>query len=80
MTLDDMRLRLDRMAAAAQRGDLADVRSEAHAIKGGCGMVGAFELQQLAAATEGGSALDTSALADFTAACQRLQRMLDERL
>jgi hypothetical protein len=43
-------------------------------------MVGAFELQELAAATEGGSAVDTSCLADFAAACQRLQRMLDERL
>jgi len=80
MTLDDVRQRLERMAAAEQRGDKATVRSEAHSIKGGCGMVGAFELQQLAAATEGGSALDTSALADFSRACQRLQRMLDERL
>lgn len=79
MTLADVRMRLERMAASAANGDNAAVRREAHAIKGGCGMVGAAELQDLAAATEGGSALDTSALADFAAACQRLQRMLDER-
>jgi HPt (histidine-containing phosphotransfer) domain-containing protein len=80
MTLDDVQQRLERMSAVAQQGDHAAVRREAHTIKGCCGMVGAFELQQLAAATEGGSALDTSALADFSRACQRLQRMLDERL
>jgi CheY-like chemotaxis protein len=80
MTLDDVRARLERMSAAAENGDEAAVRQEAHTIKGSCGMVGAVELQALAAATEGGSALDTSALADFAAACQRLQRMLDERL
>lgn len=80
MTLEDVRSRLERMAEAAKAGDAAAVRHEAHAIKGGCGMVGAFELQELAAATEGGSAVDTSSLADFAAACQRLQRMLDERL
>jgi CheY-like chemotaxis protein len=80
MTLTDVQMRLEQMAAAAKSGDVAGVRHEAHAIKGGCGMVGAFELQELAAATEGGSAVDTSSLADFAAACQRLQRMLDERL
>jgi CheY-like chemotaxis protein len=80
MTLEDVQVRLERIATAAKSGDEASVRHEAHAIKGGCGMVGAFELQELAAATEGGSAVDTSALANFAAACQRLQRMLDERL
>jgi CheY-like chemotaxis protein len=80
MTLADVQMRLEQMAVAAKNGDTAAVRHEAHAIKGGCGMVGAFELQELAAATEGGSAVDTSSLADFAAACQRLQRMLDERL
>jgi CheY-like chemotaxis protein len=79
MTLADVRMRLKTMAESAQQGDHTSVRREAHAIKGGCGMVGATELQELAAATEGGSTLDTSALADFAAACQRLQRMLDER-
>jgi CheY-like chemotaxis protein/HPt (histidine-containing phosphotransfer) domain-containing protein len=80
MTLEDVRARLDRIAEAAERGDYATVRQEAHTIKGSCGMVGALELQVLAAATEGGSPIDTSALADFDSACNRLERMLNERL
>ncbi len=80
MTLEDVRARLERMAAAAQSGDDTTVRQEAHTIKGSCGMVGALELQALATATEGGSAVDTSALADFDSACQRLERMLNEKL
>jgi HPt (histidine-containing phosphotransfer) domain-containing protein len=80
MTLEDVRARLERIATAAQQGDQLTVRHEAHTIKGSCGMVGALELQALAAATEGGSPVDTSALADFDSACNRLQRMLSERL
>jgi CheY-like chemotaxis protein len=80
MTLDDVRTRVGRIATAASSGDQPTVRHEAHTIKGSCGMVGALELQALAAATEGGSPIDTSALADFDSACQRLQRMLNERL
>jgi HPt (histidine-containing phosphotransfer) domain-containing protein len=80
MTLDDVRVRLERIADAAERGDQPAVRHEAHTIKGSCGMLGALELQSLAAATEGGSPVDTSALADFDSACKRLQRMLSERL
>jgi CheY-like chemotaxis protein/HPt (histidine-containing phosphotransfer) domain-containing protein len=80
MTLDDVRTRLDRIAAAAERGDLTTIRQEAHTIKGSCGMVGALELQALAAAAEGGSPMDTSALADFDSACKRLERMLNEKL
>ena len=80
MTVDDVRARVDRIGAAADRGDHATVRQEAHTIKGSCGMVGALELQALAAATEGGSPIDTSALANFDSACKRLERMLSERL
>ena len=80
MTLNDVRTRLKRIAEAVERGDQSTVRQEAHTIKGSCGMMGALELQSLAAATEGGSPVDTSALADFDSACQRLQRMLNERL
>jgi HPt (histidine-containing phosphotransfer) domain-containing protein len=80
MTLEDVRARLERIADAVQRGDQSSVRQEAHTIKGSCGMLGALELQTLAAATEGGSPVDTSALADFDSACNRLQRMLNERL
>jgi CheY-like chemotaxis protein len=80
MTLEDVRVRLARIAAAAQQGDQSTIRHEAHTIKGSCGMMGALELQALAAATEGGSPVDTSALADFDSACKRLQRILNERL
>lgn len=80
MTLEDVRARLGRIATAAKSGDQPTVRQEAHTIKGSCGMMGALELQAMAAATEGGSPVDTSALADFDSACKRLQRMLNERL
>ncbi len=80
MTLADVRARLQHIANAAEHGDQPAVRHEAHTIKGSCGMLGALELQALAAATEGGSPVDTSALADFDSACKRLQRMLNERL
>jgi CheY-like chemotaxis protein/HPt (histidine-containing phosphotransfer) domain-containing protein len=80
MTLEDVRARLGRIAVAAASGDQPTVRQEAHTIKGSCGMMGALELQAMAAATEGGSPIDTSALADFDSACKRLQRMLSERL
>jgi len=80
MTLDDVRTRLGRIADAIERGDEPTIRQEAHTIKGSCGMLGALELQAMAAATEGGSAVDTSALADFDSACKRLQSMLSERL
>lgn len=80
MTIDDVRARVRRIADAAERGDQTTVRQEAHTIKGSCGMVGAQELQALAAATEGGSPVDTSALENFDSACNRLERMLNERL
>jgi CheY-like chemotaxis protein len=80
MTVEDVRFRIQRIGDAAQRGDEATVRHEAHTMKGSCGMVGALELQALAAATEGGSPVDTCALADFNSACQRLERMLNEKL
>jgi CheY-like chemotaxis protein/HPt (histidine-containing phosphotransfer) domain-containing protein len=80
MTLDDVRARLGRIATAAESDDQPTIRHEAHTIKGSCGMMGALELQAMAAATEGGSPVDTSALADFDSACKRLQRMLNERL
>jgi HPt (histidine-containing phosphotransfer) domain-containing protein len=80
MTLEDVRARLDRIADAAEHDDQPTIRQEAHTIKGSCGMMGALELQILAAATEGGSPVDTSALANFDSACKRLQRMLNERL
>jgi len=79
MTLTDVRRRVDLMRTALDSGNLREYRAEAHAIKGGCGMVGALELSRIAAAVETGSAKDTLPFADFVAACTRLQRMLDPR-
>ncbi|HLI75691.1 MAG TPA: response regulator [Acidobacteriaceae bacterium] len=80
MTLDDIGKRLARMEASAREGDLPAVRREAHAIKGSCGMVGATELQALAAAVESGTTLNTLAMEQIPAACLRLRRMLDVKL
>lgn len=83
LTLSDARMRLDLIQKALSADDLDTVRREAHAIKGGAGMVGASELHQLAAQAEkaasAGSAQDTPPIADFLAACVRLERMLDTR-
>ena len=83
LTLSDARMRLELMQKALAADDLDTVRREAHAIKGGAGMVGASELHGLAARAEqaagAGSTADTPPLADFYAACLRLERMLDKR-
>ena len=83
ITVDDVSQRVERMRAARERGDMQEYRAEAHAIKGGCGMVGASELSALATAAElsdqGGSERDNPRLTDFDAACTRLQGMLDAR-
>jgi CheY-like chemotaxis protein/HPt (histidine-containing phosphotransfer) domain-containing protein len=78
LTLDDARRRIALIATAEAAHDRDTVHREAHAIKGGAGMVGATELHRLAARAETGSPADTPPLADFLAACQRLERMLDE--
>ena len=80
LTLRDVRERLEKMEACLAAGDVDQVRREAHAIKGACGMVGAAELRELAAAAEGGSPGSTPPLAEFPAACDRLERILDTRL
>ena len=80
LTLEDVQSRVQAMIAAAEAGDVAAIRRQAHAVKGGCGMVGAAELYHLAAVTEEGTAADTMPLGDFLPACARLKRMLDERL
>jgi HPt (histidine-containing phosphotransfer) domain-containing protein len=79
LTIDDVQQRLERMAAALAQGNFAECRAEAHAIKGSCGMVGAAELNALAAQMEAAPEAGKPPLADFAAACTRLQRMLDQR-
>jgi CheY-like chemotaxis protein len=83
LTLSDARMRLKLIEQAQAAADLDTIRREAHAIKGGAGMVGASELHQLAAKAETaaskGSTADTPPLADFYSACVRLERMLNTR-
>jgi CheY-like chemotaxis protein len=80
MTVQDVTQRVERMGAAIAVGDYEQYRREAHAIKGGCGMVGAVELRELASQAEGGAPESTPAQEDFLQACARLRRMLNVRL
>ena len=77
LTLDDVRHRAQTIAEAAAAGDATTCMSEAHAMKGGCGMVGAVELRAIAAEIEAGSPVDTPMLEEIAAALERLRRMLD---
>lgn len=80
MTLADILKRHARMEAAAAEGNLLTVKQEAHATKGACGMVGAQELQQIAAKIEDSPEINAWDLAKIPAACSRLRRMLDAAL
>jgi CheY-like chemotaxis protein len=82
MCLDDCKRRLTTMRHAIEIGDDAAYRRSAHAIKGGCGMVGAVELAKLADAMERSglpAEHDAALLDDFLAACTRLGRMLEHK-
>jgi CheY-like chemotaxis protein len=82
LCLEDAGKRVVEMRRAAADGDDAGYRREAHAIRGGCGMVGADELQKLATSMETRGLDDTNHVAslnEFTLACNRLRRMLVAR-
>jgi HPt (histidine-containing phosphotransfer) domain-containing protein len=82
MCLDDSGRRLTAMRQAVETGDDAAYRRAAHAIKGGCGMVGAVELAKLAAEMENAGVPaehDVTPLDHFLAASARLGRMLDSK-
>ena len=81
LCLADVRRREALLRKAAAGGDDALFRREAHAIKGGCGMVGAIELQTIASTmeNEGIPANYVATLDEFLRACDRLQRMLIAR-
>jgi CheY-like chemotaxis protein len=81
LCLADAESRLAVMRKAASRTDDATYKSEAHAIKGGCGMVGALELQTLATSMEelGLSDDHVASLKEFIVACERLRGMLVAR-
>lgn len=84
MCLKDTRKRIAAMRRLAATHSGADFAREAHAIKGSCGMLGATELQGLAAKLEasdlgvGGAAemQEVNSLDELAAACDRLERIL----
>lgn len=80
--LRDAEKRLATMREAAAAGNDQAYRAAAHAIKGSCGMLGATELQGLAAAMEDhglGDANHVASCDEFVLACKRLKRILIER-
>jgi CheY-like chemotaxis protein len=80
LCLEDAEKRVKEMRQAAAEGDDAAYRQEAHTLKGGCGMVGAEELQKLATSMETRGLDDTNhvaSLEEFMMACARLRRILD---
>lgn len=93
LCLNDARKRIAHMGALAAAGDDAQFRREAHSVKGGCGMMGAAELSTLAAAAEqtglrpptansdtsSGTTSVTAILARLSTACDRLERILEQR-
>jgi CheY-like chemotaxis protein len=79
LCLQDVGRRFTAMKQAAVEGDDAAYRREAHAIKGGCGMVGAAELQKLATSMEEQGLHATNHVAtheEFILAVERLRRIL----
>jgi CheY-like chemotaxis protein/HPt (histidine-containing phosphotransfer) domain-containing protein len=81
LCLADAEARVEIMRRAASNGDDVTFRREAHAIKGGCGMVGAHELQTLATSMEEHGLSDDhiASLKQFIVACERLRGMLIAR-
>jgi HPt (histidine-containing phosphotransfer) domain-containing protein len=80
MCLNDAARRVERMSSAAAVNDAVTFISEAHAVKGGCGMLGATELYSLAGQMETGGLECSSLLHDFRPAIERLRRILVERI
>jgi HPt (histidine-containing phosphotransfer) domain-containing protein len=81
LCLNDAETRLETMQQAAAGSDDVTYKREAHAVKGGCGMVGALELQTLATSMEKRGLSDdhVASLKEFTVACERLRGMLIAR-
>jgi HPt (histidine-containing phosphotransfer) domain-containing protein len=88
LCLSDASKRIHSMRQLAAAHDAIAFVRQAHAIKGGCGMLGATELHQMAAQLEadGLEAADTTgvdevnSLDELTAACDRLERILGSRV
>ncbi len=93
LCIADARTRMAAMGGLAAAGDDAGYRREAHAIKGGAGMIGAAEIYTLSAqmesdglekaenaAVSAGTSRVTASLAQLSSACERLERILVKRL
>lgn len=88
MCVDDARARIATMRRLADAHDGAKFIREAHAIKGGCGMLGATELHSMAAELEKigldapdlGGGQQVNSLDELAAACDRLERILGSRV
>jgi CheY-like chemotaxis protein len=87
MCVNDARARIANMRRLADAHDGAKFMREAHAIKGGCGMLGATELHGMAASLEQNGLEEDAAgeqkvnsLDELIAACDRLERMLGSRV
>jgi CheY-like chemotaxis protein len=87
MCVDDARARIATMRRLADAHDGVKFVREAHAIKGGCGMLGATELHGMAAALEQNGlesaepgAQEVNSLDELIRACDRLERMLGSRV
>jgi CheY-like chemotaxis protein len=78
--LEDAAKRVARMHAAVTGNDAGTFKREAHAIKGGCGMLGATELYSLAGRMETGGLACSSLLANFRPAFEHLRRILEKRM
>jgi len=80
--LDDALTRITAMRTAFHENDNSSFRRQAHAIKGGCAMVGAVELASLASLFErngiSGKQVGTE-LDEFELAVDRMRRMLESR-
>lgn len=81
LCLTDVQERITRMRQLASNKDDASFRKEAHAIKGGAGLVGAVELHRLAASLEdeGIQANHVASLDELMICCDRLRRILRAR-
>jgi len=87
MCVNDVRRRIAAMRGFVEAGDGKQFVGQAHAIKGGCGMLGATELYAMAQELETGSlqaagcegAQKVNLLDEMAAACDRLERILESR-
>ena len=84
LCLSDAKQRIQRMEEAFEAGNDADFRSAAHAIKGGCGMIGAVGLKSLAGELEEvglskGNPGTKVTLEQLMVTCEKFERMLSRR-